>query len=324
MDRKNLADRLLNAIDDKKNPSVVGLDPRIDRIPDHIKEEAGDRAETPFEAVRYSFEEFNKSIIDEIKDIVPAVKPQVAFYEQYGSHGIKAFEETIDYAKDKGLIVISDVKRNDIGSTAEAYAAAHLGGVERINKEFTHSFDSDMVTVNAYLGSDGVKPFLDVCEEYGKGIFILVKTSNPSSGELQDKEIMGEGKVYESMAELVRKWGDDLVGDRGYSSVGAVVGATYPEEAEKLREMMKRAIFLVPGYGAQGGTADDIIPCFNEDGYGGIVNSSRGIIFAYEREPYSEKFGDKNFAKASRQAALDMKKDIRKSLEKGKKVPDGW
>ncbi|MGM0404914.1 MAG: orotidine-5'-phosphate decarboxylase [Thermoplasmatota archaeon] len=324
MNKKNLADRLLEAIDDKKNPSVVGLDPRINRIPDHIKEEAGDRAKTPFEAVRYAFEEFNKSIIDEIKDIVPAVKPQVAFYEQYGSQGMKAFEETIDYAKDKGLIVISDVKRNDIGSTAKAYASAHLGEVERINKEFTYSFDSDMVTVNAYLGTDGVEPFLDVCKKYGKGIFVLVKTSNPSSGELQDKEIKGEGKVYELMGELVKEWGDDLVGDRGYSSVGAVVGATYPEEAEKLREMMKKAIFLVPGYGAQGGTADDIIPCFNDDGYGGIVNSSRGIIFAYEREPYSEKFGENNFAEASRQAVLDMKTDIRKSLEKGKIVPDGW
>ncbi len=324
MNKKNLADRLLDAIDDKKNPSVVGLDPRINRIPDHIKEEASDRADTPFEAVRYSFEEFNKSIIDEIKDIVPAVKPQVAFYEQYGSHGMKAFEETIDYAKDKGLIVISDVKRNDIGSTAEAYASAHLGEVERINREFTCSFDSDMMTVNAYLGTDGVEPFLDVCKKYGKGIFILVKTSNPSSGELQDKKIECEGKVYELMAELVKGWGDDLVGSRGYSSVGAVVGATYPEEAENLREMMKKAIFLVPGYGAQGGTADDIIPCFNDDGYGGIVNSSRGIIFAYEREPYSETFGEEKFAKASRQAALDMKDDIRKSLEKGKKVPKGW
>ncbi|MFO7792922.1 MAG: orotidine-5'-phosphate decarboxylase [Candidatus Saliniplasma sp.] len=324
MDKENLADRLLEAIDNKKNPSVVGLDPRINRIPDHIKEEAVDRAESPFEAVRYAFEEFNKSIIDEIEDIVPAVKPQVAFYEQYGGHGLRAFEETIDYAKDKGLIVISDVKRNDIGSTAKAYAAAHLGEVERINKDFTYSFDSDMVTVNAYLGTDGVEPFLDVCKKYAKGIFILVKTSNPSSGELQDKEIKGEGKVYELMGELVKKWGDDLVGHKGYSSVGAVVGATYPEEAEKLREMMKKAIFLVPGYGAQGGTADDIIPCFNDDGYGGIVNSSRGIIFAYEKEPYSEKFGENNFAKASRQAVLDMKNDIRRSLEKGKKVPEGW
>ena len=319
---KNLVDRLLEKIDEKKNPSCVGLDPRIGRIPKFIREEALEKFSDPFEAVSYSFIEFNKGIIDAVKDIVPAVKPQMAFYEQYGSEGVKAMEETIEYAKKQGLIVIEDVKRNDIGSTAEAYASAHLGEVELSDGETKPSFDADMITVNAYLGSDGVKPFLDVCKKYGKGIFILDKTSNPSSGELQDKKIEGDGKVYEKMAELIRKWGEDLIGERGYSSVGAVVGATYPEEAVKLRKMMPRSIFLVPGYGAQGGTADDIIPCFNDDGYGGIVNSSRGIDFAYQKDEYE--YEPEEFDKASREAAFEMKDDIWKSLKKGGKFPEGW
>ncbi|MFO8109382.1 MAG: orotidine-5'-phosphate decarboxylase [Thermoplasmata archaeon] len=322
--KNNLADRLLDAVDRKKNPSVVGLDPRINMIPDHITEKAQRRASDPFQGARYSFEEFNKAIIDEIKDIVPAVKPQIAFYEQYGSQGIKAYEKTVKYAQKKGLTVIGDIKRNDIGSTAEAYAGAHLGEVELPNGDFTPSFNADMITVNAYLGSDGIRPFLKACEKYGKGIFILDKTSNPSSGELQDKTIENNGRVYELMAELIDRWGEPLVGDRGYSSVGAVVGATYPEEAEKLRASMRRTIFLVPGYGAQGGTADDIIPCFNQDGYGGVVNSSRGIIFAYRRKPYSDDFTPEKFAEASGQAARDMKENIISSLKRGDKLPDAW
>jgi len=323
MKRNNLADRLLYAIDDKKNPSVVGLDPRLWRIPDHLKQKAKEETDDPFKAAGKAILEFNKGIIDAIHDIVPAVKPQVAFYEKYGAEGIKAFKETIDYAKDKGLIVIEDVKRNDIGSTAKAYASAHLGEVDIIDGKIP-SFDGDMVTVNPYLGSDGIDPFLDICKENSRGIFVLDKTSNPSSSELQDLVTKDDKKIYEVMAELINEWGEDLVGERGYSSVGAVVGATYPEEAERLREIMHNNLFLVPGYGSQGGTADDVIPCFNEDGYGAIVNSSRGIDYAYEKEPFSDRYGPEEFDEASRKAALVMKEDIMDSLERGGKVPEDW
>ncbi|MGM0510602.1 MAG: orotidine-5'-phosphate decarboxylase [Thermoplasmatota archaeon] len=320
----NLADRLLDKIDEKRNPSVVGLDPRINRIPDFIKRTAMEETDTPFEAVSRSIIEFNKGLIDAVHETVPAVKPQMAFYEQYGSHGVKALEETINYAKEKGLVVITDCKKNDIGSTAQAYANAHLGKVDLIDGTCVFSFDGDMATVNAYLGTDGIQPFLDVCKKYGKGIFVLDKTSNPSSGELQDKTIKNNGTVYELMAKHIKKWGKGLVGDRGYSSVGAVVGATYPEEAKKLRDIMKNNLFLVPGYGAQGGTADDIQPCFNEDGYGAIVNSSRGINFAYERDPYKSQYTPEEYVDASKQAALDMKDDIITALRKGDKLPEGW
>ncbi len=322
--KKNLADRLLRAVDEKRNPSVVGLDPRINMIPEHVRVAASEKTEDPFQAVGFAFQEFNRAIIDDIKDIVPAVKPQVAFYEQYGSHGIKAYEETVRYAREKGLLVIGDVKRNDIGSTAEAYARAHLGEVDLVDGSSAYSFDTDMITVNPYLGSDGIRPFLEACKTYGKGIFILDKTSNPSSGELQDRTVEGNGKVYEIAARLIDRWGEELVGEKGYSSVGAVVGATYPREAQVLREIMKKAVFLIPGYGAQGGTADDILPCFNQDGYGGVVNSSRGIIFAHGRPPYSEEYGPLEYSKASRQAALHMKDDILASLERGNKLPEGW
>ncbi|MFP4186132.1 MAG: orotidine-5'-phosphate decarboxylase [Thermoplasmata archaeon] len=316
----NLADRLLDAIDEKKNPSVVGLDPRLWRIPDHLKERAKKETDDPFKAAGETIFEFNKGIIDGVSDIVPAVKPQVAFYEKYGVEGIRAFKKTIEYAREKGLIVVEDVKRNDIGSTAEAYASAHLGEVDMIEGNAL-SFDGDIVTVNPYLGSDGIEPFVEVCEEYGKGIFILDKTSNPSSSELQDLTTESGKKIYEVMAELIDGWGEGLIGERGYSSVGVVVGATYPEEAERLREIMENNLFLVPGYGSQGGTADDVIPCFNDDGYGAIVNSSRGIDYAYEDD---EEFGPKEFDKASRKAALEMKDDIMRSLEKGGKVPEDW
>ncbi|MFW6144105.1 MAG: orotidine-5'-phosphate decarboxylase [Candidatus Natronoplasma sp.] len=325
MAQTNLADRLLKAVDEKKNPSVVGLDPRLGRIPDHIKEKAGEETDDPFEAASKSILEFNKGLIDAVYDIVPAVKPQIAFYEKFGAEGIKAFIQTVRYAKKKGLIVIEDVKRNDIGSTAEAYASAHLGEVDvDIFGEKRPSFNGDMVTVNAYLGYDGIEPFVELCKEYDKGIFVLDKTSNPSSSELQDLKTEDGTIIYEVMAELIDEWGQDLIGKRGYSSAGAVVGATYPEEAERLRKIMPNTLFLVPGYGSQGGTADDVIPCFNEDGYGAVVNSSRGINYAYEREPYSEEFDPEGYQRASKQAALDMKADILASLERGGKVPENW
>ncbi|MCD4740541.1 orotidine-5'-phosphate decarboxylase [archaeon] len=290
----NFADTLIKAIDKKQNPSIVGLDPRIESIPDAIKE-----GKNPAEA----FLEFNKGIINAVKDTVPAVKPQIAFYEQYGVEGIKTFIETVQYAKSKGMVVVGDVKRNDIGSTAKAYANAHLG----------EAFGLDAVTVNAYLGTDGVQPFLDKTTE-GKGMFILVKTSNPSSGELQDQLLDDGRSVYQAMAELVNGWGQNSIGEKGYNSVGAVVGATYPKEAERLREIMPKTIFLVPGYGAQGGGADDVLPCFNADGYGAIVNSSRGVIFAYQKQ-------GGEFDEAAGKAAQAMKDDLKTSLRKAGKWP---
>ena len=245
---------------------------------------------------------------------MPAVKPQIAFYEQYGFAGMWAFEETCKYAQEKGLLVIADAKRNDIGSTAAGYAGAMLSEVELFGAKVP-GLDADALTVNAYLGWDGIKPFVEACSEHDKGIFILVKTSNPSSGDLQDCELTGKDekkmKAYELMAHYVDSWGADLVGERGYSSVGAVVGATYPEQAAVLRKMMPKAIFLVPGYGAQGGGAADVKPCFNEDSLGAVVNSSRGIIFAYEKD---DKFGPENYADAARAAAVVMQKDLEKVL----------
>lgn len=319
-ERNNISDKLLNLIEQKHNPCIVGLDPVIEQIPDYIKRKRKDCSH-PFEAVRHTIVEFNRLIIDAVGDIVPAVKPQMAFYEQYGSQGIKAFEETVKYAKEKGLIVIEDAKRNDIGSTAKAYANGHLGKVFLINGTISSSLDVDLLTVSPYLGSDGIKPFLEVCKELGKGIFILVKTSNPSSEELQDRIIAGDETVYEIIARYVAEVGMELIGEKGYSSVGAVVGATYPREAKKLREIMPRNIFLVPGYGAQGGKAEDVIPCFNEDGYGAIISSSRDIIFAYNREPYRSKYRPEEFYLASREAAIDMREDIIKVLKQHGKLP---
>ncbi len=318
------ADRLLDAIEEKKNPSVVGLDPRIGLIPEHIKEEAAGEGVMPFEIVHNSLVKFNYAIIDAVKDIIPAVKPQMAFYEQYGSWGVKAMESAITYARNRGLVVIEDAKRNDIGSTAKAYADGHLGMVEISDKTFVTSMGADFITVNPYLGTDGIRPFLDSCKEYDRGIFVLTKTSNPSSGEIQDV-LTGDGvPVYELVAGLVNEWGKELMGTGEYSSVGAVVGATYPREAERLRELMPNTIFLVPGYGAQGGTAEDVMPCFDQQGSGAVVNSSRGITFAYQKEAYREDYGPEEFAEAARAAASDMRADLLEALEKSGKLPKGW
>lgn len=272
MTQQNAADSLIKAIKEKNNPTVVGLDPYLDQIPQFLKDK---HANNSFEAARDVIINFNKAIIDAIYDIVPAVKPQIAFYEKYGSNGIIAFEETIKYAKNKGLFVITDGKRNDIGSTAQAYAEAHLGKVDLVDGSKKSSFDADYLTVNAYLGSDGIKPFIDVCKTYDKGVFALVKTSNPSASEFQDKQIKGGKELYIEIAKYINKIGKEVMGESGYSSIGAVVGATYPAQAKKLRKIMPKTIFLVPGYGAQGGKADDVMHCFNEDGLGAIVNSSR-------------------------------------------------
>ena len=316
----NFADKLIAAVQKKGNPICVGLDPRLEQIPASIVKKITDKKGMTKEAAAECFLEFNKGIIDAVSDIVPVVKPQIAFYEQYGFQGVWAFEETCKYAQSKGLIVIADAKRNDIGSTAEGYSRAFLGDVEMFGAK-AKGLDADALTVTPYLGYDGVKPFIEDCKKFGKGIFVLVKTSNRSSGELQDQDIFGEKvskefaqdehmRVYELMAHYVESWGADEVGESGYSSVGAVVGATYPAQAEVLRRLMPQAIFLVPGYGAQGGGAADVKPCFNKDGLGAVVNSSRGIIFAYEDK---EKYGPDGYADAAKEACLDMKEDLKEA-----------
>lgn len=303
---QHFADKLVNRISDLGNPTVVGLDPRLDKIPSFIKEAAIKQyGGENLEAVSASLIIFNVGIIDAIADIVPAIKPQIAFYEQYGHAGLFAYEQTIRHAQERGMIVIGDAKRNDISSTAEAYAEGHLGLVDIFGKP-APTINSDALTVTPYLGSDGITPFTKVCKEQGKGIFVLVRTSNPSSDELQGQPV-GDHLLDEEVAALVEGWGRDLIGESGFSSVGAVVGATYPEEAGVLRQLMPNQIFLVPGYGAQGGGAEDVKPCFHENGTGAIVNSSRGIIFAYLKD---KKWKEEEYHEAARQAALAMKEDL--------------
>ena len=282
-------------------------------IPEHIKEKAFAEFGETLEGAAEAIWQYNKAIVDAIYELVPAVKPQIAMYEQFGLPGLSAFYKTVQYCKEKGLVVIGDIKRGDIGSTSEAYAVGHLGKVQVGSKSY-YGFDEDFVTVNPYLGSDGVNPFIKVCKEEKKGIFVLVKTSNPSSGEFQDRQIADAGNrpLYEVVGEQVAKWGETHMGDT-YSYVGAVVGATYPEMGKVLRKIMPKSYILVPGYGAQGGKGADLVHFFNEDGLGAIVNSSRGIIAAYQQEKYA-RFGAENFADASRAAVLDMKEDIEQAL----------
>ncbi len=292
-------------------PIVVGLDPMLKFVPEHIKEKAFKEFGETLEGAAEAIFQFNKGIVDAVCDLVPAVKPQIAMYEQFGIPGLSAFAKTVAYCKEKGLIVIGDIKRGDIGSTSSAYATGHLGKVTIGSKSY-YGFDEDFVTVNPYLGSDGVKPFIDVCKEEKKGIFVLVKTSNPSSGEFQDRIIDGK-PLYEHVGKMVNEWGRELMGD-AYSYVGAVVGATYPEMGKILRDIMPKAYILVPGYGAQGGKGRDLVHFFNKDGLGAIVNSSRGIIAAYQNDAYKDKFGPENYADASRAAVIDMKEDIAQAL----------
>ncbi len=307
-----MINKLVDKIKKHNAPVVVGLDPMMKFVPKHLQDAAFKEYGETLEGAAEAIWQFNKAIIDNIYDIVPAVKPQVAMYEQFGIPGMIAFKKTVDYCHEKDMVVIGDVKRGDIGSTSEAYAVAHLGKVKVGNKEIA-AFDEDFATVNPYLGSDGINPFLKVCKEEKKGIFILVKTSNPSSGEFQDRLIDGR-PLYEHVGEKVNEWAMQCMGD-DYSYVGAVVGATYPEMGKVLRKVMPKSFILVPGYGAQGGKAEDLVHFFNEDGLGAIVNSSRGIIAAYAKEEYA-KFGEANFADASRQAAIDMINDINGALNK--------
>ena len=291
-------------------PIVVGLDPMLNYVPQHIQKKAFAEFGETLEGAAEAIWQFNKEIVDKTYDLIPAVKPQIAMYEQFGLPGLAAFKKTVDYCKEKGLVVIGDIKRGDIGSTSAAYAVGHIGKVQVGSRSYA-PFDEDFVTVNPYLGSDGINPFLDVCREEKKGTFVLVKTSNPSSGEFQDRLIDGR-PLYELVGEKVAQWGESLMGEE-YSYVGAVVGATYPEMGKVLRKIMPKAYILVPGYGAQGGKGKDLVHFFNEDGLGAIVNSSRGIIAAYKQETYA-KYGEENFADASRAAVEDMIADIRSAL----------
>ena len=307
-----MINKLIEKIQKTNAPIVVGLDPMLNYIPQHIQQKAFSELGETLEGAAEAIWQYNKGIVDAVSDLIPAVKPQIAMYEQFGVEGLKAFQKTVDYCHEKDLVVIGDVKRGDIGSTSAAYATGHLGKVQVGSKKYS-LFDEDFATVNPYLGSDGINPFLKVCKEEKKGIFILVKTSNPSSGEFQDRLIDGR-PLYEHVGEKVNEWAMQCMGD-DYSYVGAVVGATYPEMGKVLRKVMPKSFILVPGYGAQGGKAEDLVHFFNEDGLGAIVNSSRGIIAAYAKEEYA-KFGEANFADASRQAAIDMINDINGALNK--------
>lgn len=291
-------------------PIVVGLDPTMKLIPKQIQEKAFAEYGETLQGAAEAIWQYNKAIVDAVYDLIPAVKPQIAMYEQFGIEGLKAFQRTVEYCKEKDLVVIGDIKRGDIGSTSEAYAVGHLGQVQ-VGSTFCRGFDEDFVTVNPYLGSDGVKPFVKVCQQEKKGLFILVKTSNPSSGEFQDRLIDGR-PLYEIVGEKVAEWAEECMGEE-YSYIGAVVGATYPEMGKVLRKIMPKSYILVPGYGAQGGKGADLVPFFNSDGLGAIVNSSRGIIAAYQQEKYAE-YGEANFADASRAAVLAMKEDIAGAL----------
>lgn len=298
-------DRMIEKIEKTQNPTVAGLDPKLDYVPDYIKEKCFDKYGETLKGAAKALLEFNKGLIDALYDIVPAVKPQAAYYEMYGTAGVKALYKTQEYARSKGMYVITDGKRNDIGTTMEAYATAHLGKVKVGSREF-EPFLGDALTVNGYLGSDGIKPLINVCNEYDKGIFVLVKTSNPSSGELQDKALDGAGSVYEFMGEMCEQWGEELPGKYGYSGVGAVVGATYPEQIKQLRAALPHTFFLIPGYGAQGATAKDISAAFDSRGLGGIVNSSRGIMCAYKKQGVPER----DYAIAARAEAIRMRDEI--------------
>jgi len=305
-----MINKLVDKIQKTGAPIVVGLDPMMKFIPEHITKAAFAEYGETLEGAAEAIWQYNKGIVDAIYDLVPAVKPQIAMYEQFGIPGLVAFKKTVDYCKSKDLVVIGDIKRGDIGSTSEAYAVGHLGKV-KVGSNAFYGFDEDFVTVNPYLGSDGVNPFVKVCKEEKKGLFILVKTSNPSSGEFQDRLIDGK-PLYEIVGEKVAEWGADCMGD-SYSYIGAVVGATYPEMGKVLRKVMPKSFILVPGYGAQGGKGADLVHFFNEDGLGAIINSSRGIIAAYQQEKYAD-FGGAGYADASRAAVLDMREDIAQAL----------
>lgn len=303
-------DRLIKKIIETNNPTVVGLDPLIDYVPEFIRNECFMKDGQTLEAAAKAVFRFNKAIIDEIYDVVPAIKPQAAYYEMLGWRGVKVLEKTIRYAQSKGMFVMTDGKRNDIGATMTAYAAAHLGNTA-VGGNLIEAFGADALTVNGYLGTDSIAPLLEICEMKDKGIFVLVKTSNKSSGELQDQKIDGT-PVYAVMGDMCEKWGSEQIGEYGYSSVGAVVGATYPEQLTELRQRLPHTFFLVPGYGAQGGGAEGLKGAFDANGLGAVINSSRAVMCAYKKEGCDER----EFAKAARREVLRMRDDINSVINK--------
>lgn len=307
----NAIDKLINKIKETENPTVMGLDPRYDMIPKCVR----DKYDETLEGASRAIIEFNKELIKATCDIIPAIKPQMAFYEMFGIEGIKAFQETCQYAKEKGMIVIADNKRGDIGSTAQGYSNSYLGKTPIGSKEES-IFDVEFMTVNPYMGTDCVKPFMEDCKKYDKGIFILVKTSNPSSGELQDVKLENGEEVYKKVARLVEEWGKELVGENGYSSVAAVVGATYPKQLEEIRVLAPHTYFLIPGYGAQGGKADDIALGFDSNGLGGIVNASRSLMCAYKLDKWKTICTEEEYAKATRLEALRMKEELNEAIKR--------
>ena len=307
-------DVLIDKIKEKNNPTVVGLDPKIEYVPGFIKEKSYSEFGKNLKGASDAILNFNKKIIDAVYDIVPAVKPQLAYYEMYGVNGVAAFDETVRYAKGKGLLVIADGKRNDIGTTAEAYSKAFLGNTQIDEEIFQPAFDVDALTVNPYLGVDGIKPFVDDCIKYGKGIFVLVKTSNKSSGQLQDILTKDDTTIFETVASLVTKWGEENTGKYGYSSIGAVVGATYPEQAAKLRGILKNSYILVPGYGAQGGSSKDAAKSFDKEGLGALVNASRSIMCAYKSDIWKTTYSEETFDAAARAEAIRMRDDLNNAI----------
>ena len=305
----NSIDQLITKIQKTNNPTVMGLDPRYDMIPTCITQKYNNNITGACKSII----EFNKTLIDSTYDIIPAIKPQIAFYEMFGIEGIKAFKETCEYAKQKQMTVIADIKRGDIGSTAQAYSNAYLGKTP-IGEQEESIYNVDFVTVNPYLGIDGVKPFIEDCKKYNKGIFILVKTSNKSSGEIQDLRTQQGTPIYIKIAELVEKWGEELIGKNGYSSIAAVVGATYPEQLEQIRTIAPHTYFLIPGYGAQGGKAEDIALGFDKDKLGGIVNASRSLMCAYKSDKWKDTYTQEQYAEATRAEAIRMRDEINSAL----------
>jgi len=312
MPRKNFADRLMGEIDRKAAPVCVGIDPRLGLLPQHIRNKALKKSGASLASAASAYLEFSRRIIDAVTPHIPAVKLQVAFFELLGWEGIKAYRKIVDYAHDRGLLVIGDIKRSDIGTSARAYARAHLGEVRLGRKRF-RPWDEDAVTVNAYLGSDGIQPFIAEAAKAGKGVFVLLRTSNPSASEIQDLKCRGK-PLYLYLAGMIKKWGAGGMGERGYSAIGAVVAANRPEDAKRLRKIMPKNYFLMPGYGAQGAAARDVIAGFNKDGYGGLITASRSIIYAY-REPHYKRFGPRRWPDAVQSATLEMKQAINEALE---------
>ncbi len=326
---RHAVDRLYERMDEKGTPLCIGLDPVMEELPRHLLQKVTEEYGSNFRAAAEAIRRFNFAIIDATHDLVPVFKPQSAFYEKYGHWGIEALEDTIKYAQGKGALVDLDAKRNDIGKTSGAYAEAHLGEVMLPDGTYARSLDdADFMTVNGYLGSDGIEPFTKVANRDGKGIFVLAKTSNDSSGELQDLFISDGEEIYMEMARLIEEWGSGNIGENGYSNVGAVVGATYSRETARLRNMFPSVLFLMPGYGTQGAKVETLVNGFDENGRGALVNSGSGITFAYSNKAFVGRHPDlaspERYVEAARQATLDSIVDINRALKDAGKLPESW